>query len=112
MRETYGVPDSKVHGTNMGPIWGRQDPGGPHVGPVNFAIWGAFFNITPDVYFASAIVVPYTKSCYVGPCYNSTRLYYMLALVYFSIFLLNPSRTSLVYIWDQGPQFLADINLQ
>ena len=33
------IPDSKVHGTNMGPIWGRQDPGGPHVGPVNFAIW-------------------------------------------------------------------------
>ena len=32
-------PDSKVHGANMGPIWGRQDPGGPHVGPVNFAIW-------------------------------------------------------------------------
>ena len=24
----------------MGSIWGRQDPGGPHVGPVNFAIWG------------------------------------------------------------------------
>ena len=23
----------------MGPIWGRQDPGGPHVGPMNFAIW-------------------------------------------------------------------------
>ena len=23
-------PDSKVHGANMGPIWGRQDPGGPH----------------------------------------------------------------------------------
>ena len=32
-------PVSKVHGANMGPIWGRQDPGGPHVGPVNFAIW-------------------------------------------------------------------------
>ena len=31
-------PDSKVHGTNVGPIWGRQDPGGPHVGPVNFVI--------------------------------------------------------------------------
>ena len=31
-------PDSKVHGANMGPIWGRQDPGGPHVGPMNFAI--------------------------------------------------------------------------
>ena len=32
-------PDSKVHGANMGPIWGRQDPGGPHDGPMNFAIW-------------------------------------------------------------------------
>ena len=32
-------PDSKVHGANMGPIWGRQDPGGPHVGPMNFAIY-------------------------------------------------------------------------
>ena len=34
------VPDSKVHGANMGPIWGRQDPGGPDVGPMNLAIWG------------------------------------------------------------------------
>ena len=32
-------PDSKVHGANMGPTWGRQDPGGPHVGHVNLAIW-------------------------------------------------------------------------
>ena len=32
-------PDSKVPGANMGPIWGRQDPGGPHVGLMNFAIW-------------------------------------------------------------------------
>ena len=32
-------PESKVHGANMGPIWGRQDPGGPHVGPMTFAIW-------------------------------------------------------------------------
>ena len=31
------LPDSKVHEANMGPIWGRQDPGGPHVGPRNFA---------------------------------------------------------------------------
>ena len=33
------IPDSRIHGANMGPIWGRQDPGGPHVGPMNFAIW-------------------------------------------------------------------------
>ena len=31
--------DSKIHGANMGPIWGRQDPGGPHAGPMNFANW-------------------------------------------------------------------------
>ena len=35
----HGIPDSKVHGINMGPIWGRQDPGGPHVGPMDLAIW-------------------------------------------------------------------------
>ena len=33
-------PHSKVDGANMGPTWARQDPGGPHVGPMNFAIWG------------------------------------------------------------------------
>ena len=31
-------PDSKVHGAYMGPTWGQQDPGGPHVGPMNLAI--------------------------------------------------------------------------
>ena len=35
-------PDSKVYGANIGPTWGRQDPGGPHVGPMNFAIWGKY----------------------------------------------------------------------
>ena len=34
------APDSKIHGAYMGPIWGRQDPGGHHVGPMNFAICG------------------------------------------------------------------------
>ena len=32
-------PDSKIHGANIGPTWGRQDPGGPHVGHMNLAIW-------------------------------------------------------------------------
>ena len=31
--QDYTIPDSKVHGANMGPIGGRQDPGGPHFGP-------------------------------------------------------------------------------
>ena len=34
----YAIPDDKIHGANMGPIWGRQDPGeGGYAGPVNFA---------------------------------------------------------------------------
>ena len=37
-------PDSKVHGANqhganMGPTGGRQDPGGPHVGPMLSGSW-------------------------------------------------------------------------
>ena len=39
------VPDSKVYGANMGPTWGRQDPGGPHVGPMNLAIWGVILSM-------------------------------------------------------------------
>ena len=39
MPEDIQYPDSKVHGANMGPIWGRKDPGGPHVSPMNLAIW-------------------------------------------------------------------------
>ena len=41
LKVKYNIPDSKVNGANMGPIWGRQDPGGTHVGPMNFAIWDA-----------------------------------------------------------------------
>ena len=43
MIQTVNVPDNKVHGANMGPIWGRQDPGGPHVGPMNFVLWDVFY---------------------------------------------------------------------
>ena len=36
------TPDSKFHGAIIGPFSGRQDPGGPHVDPMNFAIWDVF----------------------------------------------------------------------
>ena len=32
-------PKARFKVGNMEPIWGRQGPGGPHVGPMNFAIW-------------------------------------------------------------------------
>ena len=35
----FTTPDSKVHGANMGPTWVLSAPDGPHVGPMNLAIW-------------------------------------------------------------------------
>ena len=32
-------PDNKVHRANMGPTWVLSAPDGPHVGPMNPAIW-------------------------------------------------------------------------
>ena len=33
----------------MGPIWDRQDPGGPHVGPMTFAFWVFDVNTSPQL---------------------------------------------------------------
>ena len=41
------IPDSKVHGTNMGPTWVLSAPVGPHVGPMNLAIKDDIFIATP-----------------------------------------------------------------
>ena len=37
------IPDSKVHGANMGPTWVRSTPGGPHVVPMNLAIRDSYW---------------------------------------------------------------------
>ena len=36
------IPDSKVHGANMGPTWVLSAPNEPHVGPMNLAIRNSF----------------------------------------------------------------------
>ena len=36
------IPDSKLHGANMGPAWVLPAPDGPHVGPMNLAIRDAY----------------------------------------------------------------------
>ena len=53
------VPESKVHGANVGAIWGRQDPGGPHVGPMNFAIWGVVFPSNEVIWILHATTKDY-----------------------------------------------------
>ena len=34
----HHIPNSKVHGANMGPTWGLSAPDGPHFGPMKLAI--------------------------------------------------------------------------
>ena len=41
-RYRYSGLDRKVYGANMRSTWGRQDPGGPHVGTMNLAISRGF----------------------------------------------------------------------
>ena len=56
------VPDSKVYGANMGPTWGRHDPGGPHVGPMDLAICGGM----PGVQFGNlrgVYLIGYIRPC-------------------------------------------------
>ena len=54
------APNSNFHGANMGPIWGRQDPGGPHVVLMNLAIWGTVA-VKPNIeHFI--VVIKYTNS--------------------------------------------------
>ena len=38
-RVLVNLPDSKVHGANMGPTWVLSTPGGSHAGPMNLVIW-------------------------------------------------------------------------
>ena len=35
---TGSIPDHKIHGANMGPIWVLSPPDGPHVGSMSLAI--------------------------------------------------------------------------
>ena len=55
------IHDSKVHGANMGLISGRQDPGGPHLGPMNFAIWNIFATLSTCRWFSEKCTIGLTN---------------------------------------------------
>ena len=52
----------KVHGANMGHIWGQQDSGGPHVGPMNLLsgttcqLWTLLHNLCTDATLISPFI--------------------------------------------------------
>ena len=56
-------PYSTVHGANMGPIWGWQDPGGPRVGPMNFAIWVIMIIHLPISFSIASLAVGLLYAC-------------------------------------------------
>ena len=49
--------DSKIHGANMGPTWVLSAPDGPHVGPMNLAIWALELVVYDDAFFTSCILI-------------------------------------------------------
>ena len=61
------IPDSKVHGTNMGPTWVLSATDGPHIGPTNLTIrvyWQATdikWAVTPAVLLTSDKVINYVE---------------------------------------------------
>ena len=61
------TPVSKVYGATMEPIWGRQDPGGHHVSPINVAIWDNIERLndaeTERCHSASLVVNAGTGAC-------------------------------------------------
>ena len=92
------VPDSKVHGANMGPIWGWQDPGGPNVGPMNFAIWGileendhVLRNLTACDFLFQEVLTEQYKDYYVGS--NAQTMRGVLKIKY-------PLEHGIVTDWD------------
>ena len=50
----HAIPDSNVHGANMGPTWVLSAPDGPHVGPMNLAI--------RDIFKGSSAKLPHSVS--------------------------------------------------
>ena len=69
-------PDSKGHGANMGPIWGRQDPSGPHVGPMNFATWVHIRLIVDNVRLGNYQIVICFNAVYVSTINNKSIPFY------------------------------------
>ena len=59
MKASGNCFDSMVHGADLGHIWGRQDAGGTHVGPVDFVIWV----ITPHRCCGMQLLGPALDTC-------------------------------------------------
>ena len=89
---TKYILDSKVHGAKMGPILGWQDPGGPHVGPMNLVI--------ADAMFQGFEVILNCLSCH---CFASAYVVGMCALYQFFLFVCFITKSFLTYSFFFSP---------
>ena len=57
LRFLWNTPDSKIHGANMEPIWGWQEPCGSHVDPMGPML-------TPWTLLSGTIYLAFLKAWY------------------------------------------------
>ena len=88
MSQANAYPDSKVHGTNMGLIWGRQDPGGPMLAPWILLSGYSFIITTPVV----DIFAPYLGEYSIKPTRMFIGYIYWLRK-YFDLFCFHFSNS-------------------
>ena len=98
-------PDHKVHGAKMGPIWGQQVPGGPHVGPVNFAIWEG-----PDAISRHHLTGPIFNIKMVSYWYRNVHYRDQMVSRPFHLYNRNPYNDKMVSLYWISPQ-MFDLTL-
>ena len=81
----YNCPDNKLHGANMGSIWVLSAPDGPHVSPMNFAIWVSaivdlMLKLKCDLGIMTQQLLPCIKSTAPITTSHSTVNYLMLGI--------------------------------
>ena len=82
----------------MGSIWGRQDPGGPHVGPMNVVIWDIV-----HINFTCAGTI--NCNC---PSAHEAILKNIYKIICSVIYPLNKVNTKDVFLYDEH-QFVLEV---
>ena len=71
------IPDSKVHGANMGPTWVLSARDGPHVGPMNLAIRdGIAYLSTMFLIWWKVVTANQCGTIWKQKCYQTLQIMY------------------------------------
>ena len=94
--QCLGLPDSKVHGANMGPTWVLSAPEGPHVGPMNLSIRAKFIN--DDYVWNSASILLMYQIKYQDDISSVTSIFYPFYFSDFIMLLANISWRMFIFV--------------